>query len=162
MFLTEILGISYARCKNQYDFLPPTEEYEADRCRLLLKMMSYLKKTNQIIEYNDKLFSLLSIHEDLHNYVEMAFCLLLHAENFSFSSTRMLPRFGSFPSETEAERLDRVYWKAAEYFMAGQFYERALSLLNELDKKSYSPSKQQDLDVTILFFFIVIFIIYAF
>lgn len=106
------------------------EEFEDNRVLKMLEFMDYLKKTNRINHYIKYVHLLAEQHVNIGNFTEAGYTILNHANLLTWSD-EILPEQGEFPSETQRQRKEKLYYTAMEYFDKGKNWEKSIELIKE-------------------------------
>jgi len=113
--------------------LPPTALYEDERTTVALKILNYLDSSRHVRKdmYTQYTQNLIDLHESLGNYAEAGIAQYGQINMLSWGD-EVLSGLGKYPSERERERKERCYKSAMEFFLAGEEYERAIDMCEEL------------------------------
>ena len=116
---------------------PDTPLFEDERTSVALKLMHYLESSGHVRKdmYLRYTMYLVDLHVGLKNFTEAGCTSVQALRMLEWSETPLASLESSltkYPSELERERKEKLYAGAIGYFKAGEDWERALAMAEEL------------------------------
>jgi hypothetical protein len=112
---------------------PHTALYEDERTSVALRLIKYLEQSGHVREEMQTRYIqyLVDLHESLGNFIEAGVTQLSQITLLKWSKTPTAA-YGSFPAECQAERKERLYRSAINFFVQANSYEHAVKMCEQL------------------------------
>lgn len=109
--------------------MPEGEEWQDDRVVGTLKLMAFIEKRHRPI-FIRYVHRLVDFHITAGQYTEAALTLKLHADLYTFDTTRSCPAMGEIglPEQSEFSRKELLYLRMLENLSKGESFETAIAV----------------------------------
>lgn len=110
---------------------------EASHLMHRLRLMEFLRDMQKEEIFISYVHQLSKLQAEARNYTEAGLALRLHADLYSWESTKFLPALQdpSFPSQSSFERKESIYFEMIKHFEDGEAWSSALYSYKQLQKQ---------------------------